>query len=239
MNAYFLFIGSLNDFLNHRQKDQQIQISFHGNPGIKDIIESLGVPHVEIQQILVNSVAVDFSYQLESGDVVQIFPFTYGPLPAQKEKPSFVLDVHLGKLARYLRMMGFDSVYKNDFSDRELVNISCTDLRVLLTRDIGVLKYGCLRYGYWVRATNALIQAKEIVTRYRLCPLISPFSLCMECNYPLIPVSKFLIENRIQNLTREHYNTFSQCVNCLKIYWPGSHFHKMNDLIKQICPQNS
>jgi uncharacterized protein with PIN domain len=237
MIAKFLFIGSLNDFLSPNQKEKTIEVVFSGNPGIKDIIESLGVPHVEIKLIKVNSIPVDFSYHIRNADEVEIFPFSSGILPSETERPSFVLDVHLGKLARYLRMMGFDSIYRNDFSDRELVTISCREKRILLTRDIGVLKYGCLKHGYWIRTTVVLEQVKEVVSYYNLCPSVLPFSLCMECNSPLLEVSKVQIEEKIPPLTRMYYDSFSQCVNCKKVYWRGSHYNRMYNLLKQICPQ--
>lgn len=237
MKAKFLFIGSLNDFLNYKQKEKPLEVSFSGNPGIKDIIESLGVPHVEIQLIRVNSIPVDFSYHIKNADKVEISPFSSGVVPSEKNRPSFILDVHLGKLARYLRMMGFDSIYRNNFSDPELVTLSCKENRILLTRDIGILKYGCLRYGYWVRSTVALEQAKEIASHYNLCSSVLPFSLCMECNSSLLKVSKSQIEEQIPPLTRKYYDSFSQCVNCQKIYWQGSHYNRMNNLLKQICPQ--
>lgn len=237
MNAKFLFIGSLNDFLNYKQKGKTLEVNFSGNPGIKDIIESLGVPHVEIQLIKVNSIPVDFSYHIRNTDKVEIFPFSSGVVPSEKDRPSFILDVHLGKLARYLRMMGFDSMYRNDFSDPELVTLSCKENRILLTRDIGILKHGCLRYGYWVRATVALEQAKEVASHYNLCTSVLPFSLCMECNSSLLKVNKSQIEEKIPPLTRKYYDSYSQCVNCHKIYWQGSHFERMNNLLKQICPQ--
>jgi uncharacterized protein with PIN domain len=237
MKAKFLFIGSLNDFLNYRQKEKELEVSFGGNPAIKDIIESLGVPHVEVNLIKVNSITVDFSYRIKNADRAEIFPFSTGVLPSEKDRPSFVLDVHLGKLARYLRMMGFDSSYRNNFSDSELVTISCREKRILLTRDVAILKYGCLRYGYWVRATGALEQVKEVASYYNLCPLVSPFSLCMECNGSLLKVDKSQIEEKIPPLTRKYYDNFSQCVNCQKIYWQGSHYTYMNNLLKKICPQ--
>lgn len=237
MKAKFLFIGSLNDFLNHKQKGKSLEVSFNGNPGIKDIIESLGVPHVEIQLIRVNSIPVDFSYHLKNADKVEVFPFSSGALPSEKDRPSFILDVHLGKLSRYLRMMGFDSIYRNDFSDPELVTISCREKRILLTRDIGILKYGCLRFGYWVRATVALEQTKEVASHYNLCHSVLPFSLCMECNSSLLKVNKSQIEEKIPLLTRKYYDNFCQCVNCQRIYWQGSHYNRMNNLLKQICTQ--
>lgn len=232
-----LFIGSLNDFLKSRYKDRLSSVPFCGNPAIKDIIESLGVPHVEVKQILVNSTEVGFFYHIQNTDFIKVYPFEYGPLPSGPERPHFVLDVHLGKLARTLRMMGFDSVYRNDFSDPQLVSISCNENRIVLTRDIGILKYRCLRYGYWVRSTLPIEQAKEIASHYQLCALAAPFSVCMECNGPLINICKSLIENKLEPLTRVHYHNFSQCVKCRKIYWHGSHFQNMNTILKQICPK--
>lgn len=234
--ATFRFTGSLNDFLRHNKKNNRFDITFNGNPGIKDTIESLGIPHPEVRLISVNQVPVDYSYHLQSGDIVEVFPFQTGPVPPEAEKPSFVLDVHLGKLARLLRMMGFDSLYSNDYSDRELVIIATEQKRILLTRDIGVLKYCILQFGHWLRSTNPLVQAKEITGYYNLCSIVAPLSLCIECNSPLVKVQKSEVQNLLQPGTIHFYDDFTQCVHCGKVYWHGTHVQQINRTLEQICP---
>lgn len=237
--ASFEFVNSLNDFLNQDQKGKSITAFFTDNPGIKDIIESLGVPHTEIGLIEVNSIVVDLSYRLKENDNVVVYPTLTGAVPQTNANPAFILDVHLGKLARLLRLLGFDALYRNDFSDQDLVDRACCENRILLTRDVGVLKYRRLIYGYWVRSTQPVIQAKEVVSKYKLCSIAAPLSRCLECGGVLVNTEKSLIASRLEPRTLNFYDQFKKCIHCHKIYWQGSHVQKLNSLIKQICPQNN
>lgn len=234
--ATFIFYGSLNDFLSSEKKNCQIEITFRGSPGVKDTIESIGVPHTEIHFIKVNFRQSDLFYKLNNDDKVEVFPYFYGPYSSESSKPLFILDVHLGKLARYLRMMGFDTLYKNDSSDKELAEISCKCKRILLTRDIGLLKHRCIQYGYWVRATSPLDQIKEIADRYQLCTNAIPLSRCIKCNGILEKVEKSKIICRLQPRTLDSFDNYSICRSCQSIYWDGSHVQKIKEIIKQVCP---
>jgi len=242
-SADFRFFEELNDFLPTHKRKVRFSVSFDGSPSIKDIIESQGVPHTEIDLLLVNGQSVDFSYRLKNKDKVSVYPvfesLDISGLKRLSEKPlreiKFILDVHLGKLSRLLRLLGFDTTYSNDLSDSEIVAISTKESRIILTRDIGILKRGSVTRGYWVRSTDPQCQIREIIRRFDLCGLANPFSICIVCNGKLESVSKEMIANRLQSKTLMYFDKFSQCKSCGKIYWEGSHFGKLRKFISQIC----
>ncbi|MCD6526341.1 MAG: Mut7-C ubiquitin/RNAse domain-containing protein [Desulfuromonas sp.] len=239
--ASFHFYAQLNDFLPLRRRQCRFGAPFHGRPAVKDTVEALGVPHVEIDLIVVNGRSVEFGYQLEDGDRLQIYPLSAQSMvtpvihlqPLLPDPVQFILDVHLGKLARYLRLLGFDCLYRNDYSDEQLVALAQPQ-RLLLTRDLGVLKRSAVRYGYWLRSTQPREQLSEVVARYRLQPLIRPFSRCPWCNGRIEPVAKAQISQRLPERTRRYYQHFSQCNQCRKIYWQGSHWASIQHLIEQL-----
>ena len=199
---------------------------------VKDAIEAAGVPHVEIAKITVNDCEKEFSYQLQPEDRIEVFPFEKNFPP---EAPtSFVLDVHLGKLARLLRMMGIDTVYENDRHDREIVALAVTENRAVLTRDIGLLKHKVLRYGYWLRSQQSEEQLLEVIRLFSLCDKLRPFTRCIACNGLLAEVPKAAIEDRLPEQTRRCFDVFFQCTRCRKLYWKGSHFENMEERISRI-----
>jgi uncharacterized protein len=244
--ADFRFFEELNDFLPYRKKKVRFPVSFDGSPSIKDIIESQGIPHTEIDLILVNGQSVDFSYKLENRDQVSVYPvfesLDISGLKKFSEKPlqevKFILDVHLGKLARLLRILGFDTFYRNDLCDSEIVDISVKTGRIILTRDIGILKTGSVTRGYWVRSTNPQNQIREIVRRFDLCSQIHPFTICLICNGRLESVSKEQIADQLESKTLMYFDKFTQCKSCGKIFWEGSHFEKLRNFISQICAEH-
>lgn len=240
-NAYFRFYDELNDFLPSRQRETTITHRFDWRASIKDMIESLGVPHAEVDVILVNDEAVDFSHIVVDGDDVHVYPrsemvaadTTLALRPPLPRRVCFVLDTHLGRLAAYLRMMGFDSLYRNDYPDDELALISYQQGRILLTRDIGLLKRSLVVHGYFVRATNPRRQLKEVMQRFELHDRVAPFKHCMKCNGLLAPVDKQAVIDQLPSSTAQHYEQFHQCQNCAQVYWKGPHFQRMQALIVQ------
>jgi hypothetical protein len=150
---------------------------------------------------------------------------------------KFVLDVHLGRLARYLRMLGFDTLYSNRFGDLELVRISCAERRILLTRDRGVLKHSAVTHGYWVRETDSRRQAEEIVRRFDLAHSVHPLTRCMVCNQPLKAVSIDEVRDRVPPGTLEWRDQFRECTGCGRVYWRGSHCRRMKRWIEQLASQ--
>lgn len=240
--ASFRFYAELNDFLPLNQKQQTITFSFELSASVKDMIEALGVPHTEIDLILVNGVPVDFSYPVQGGDQISVYPvfeaIDISPLVRLRPKPlretRFVLDVHLGRLAVYLRMLGFDTLYRNDYADEELARISSTEGRILLTRDRGLLKRSMVTHGYCIRTTNPRQQLVDVLRRFDLFDSLTPFSRCLHCNGLLQAVDKAAISDRLPPKTRQYYDEFRCCQNCNRIYWPGSHFQRMQQFIASV-----
>jgi uncharacterized protein len=236
------FYAELNDFLSPTQRGKSFPHRIEGRVSIKDMIESLGVPHTEIDLILVHGVSVDFSYLVGAGDHVSVYPvfeaFDISPVLRLRPRPlrqsRFVLDVHLGKLARYLRLMGFDSLYRNDYSDDELASLSQRESRILLTRDRGLLKRNIVTHGHCVRETRPTKQLQEILRRFDLFNSIRPFERCLQCNVLLEAIDKDSIQDRLPPSTREHFAEFRTCVACHRIYWRGSHHQRMQEFIQDV-----
>lgn len=239
--ASFRFYAELNDLLPANLR--QITFTrFFANPcSVKDIIESLGVPHTEIDLILVNGESVDFAYVVQDGDRISVYPvfesIDITPLvrvrPQPLREPRFVLDAHLGRLARYLRMLGFDTLYRNDYTDDELARISSVERRILLTRDPGLLKRSVVMHGYWIRASDPSRQAREVLDRFDLAGAIAPFARCLCCNAQLQPARKQDILDRLPPMTQMAYDEFRLCSTCGRVYWKGSHYRRMLQWIER------
>ncbi|MFH1941182.1 MAG: Mut7-C RNAse domain-containing protein [bacterium] len=237
--AQFRFYEELNDFLPPSKRKKTFLYTFTDNPSIKDAVEAIGVPHTEIDLILVNSQSVDFHYRLQKGDVVSVYPvfesLDISPVIRLRGSPlrstAFVLDSQLGKLARLLRSLGFDALYRNDYSDSEIIRISAHEKRIILTRDIGILKQKAVTHGYWIRSTSPEEQMKEVLERFDLTAQIRPFERCTVCNGLVRAVDKKKIIDRIPPKTKTYYNEFTRCQDCGKIYWKGSHYERMKNRI--------
>lgn len=247
IDVHIRFHAELNDFLSPEQRNQRIPVTLNNHPAVKDTIESLGIPHTQVDVILVNGTSVGFSYQLRTGDEVHVYPFNCSPdgkqiihlLPPLSREPKFVLDTHLGKLASYLRMLGFDTLYRNDFGDDELAQISSDENRYLLTRDRGLLKRNLVSLGYHLSSTNPREQLAEVVGRFELSDLKRPFRRCIACNGDLSRVEKEAVQDRLQPNTRRYYDDFFMCNQCGNIYWKGSHYQRMKQFIEQVLNGNS
>ena len=238
--TYFRFYASLNDFLGSQQRHKCFVHRFKGNPSIKDTIEAIGVPHPEVELIIKNGEVVDFSEEVKHKDHWSIYPHFFSlDLSVQKLRPSltiprFVLDVHLGKLATKMRLLGFDALYANNYSDPELAELSDQQKRILLTRDISLLKRSIITYGYWIRSQNPQLQLQEVLNRFTLYPFISPFKRCLKCNGLIRIVNKAEIQEQLEPLTKKYYQEFYQCTSCAQIYWKGSHYAKLKQWIDKI-----
>lgn len=236
------FYEELNDFLAIENRKKVI--NHMTNPGntIKDIVESLGVPHTEIELILVNGQSVDFDYQVQENDYISVYP-VFETLDISQNtklhdqplrKIRFILDVHLGKLAKYLRLLGFDTLYDNHFSDITIVQYSFQENRIVLTRDVGLLKHKKISRGHWVHHTEPKQQLHEVLKYFDLYRICRPFTRCIECNGLLRSVSKHKILEKLPPLTQEYYEVFVQCEQCQKIYWEGTHFQKLKSFVENI-----
>ena len=240
--AEFRFYGELNDFLKPDRRQRAVPYRFDGHPGIKDPIEALGVPHVEVDLIVVNGESVGFGYQLRDGDRVAVYPvfesLDVSPIVKLREKPlrtvAFVVDVNLGRLARLLRLLGFDVLFSNMYADDEIVRISEEQGRIALTRDRRLLFAKAVTHGYWVRSVWPRRQVDEMVRRFDLEDLVRPFSRCADCNGLIEPVAKAEVEAQLEPKTKRYYETFYRCLACGKIYWEGSHVGKLRERFKGV-----
>jgi uncharacterized protein with PIN domain len=238
--ARFRFYAELNDFLPQASRGVAFDHEFKGSPSVKDVIESLGVPHVEVDLILANGESVDFSWKVEDGARVSVYPesIDIGPLarlrPAPLRETRFVLDGHLGRLARYLRMVGFDARWRNECSDEELTRIAAEEHRIILTRDRGLLMRRAVTHGHWVRESVPKRQLAEILSRFDLYRSIAPFRRCLRCNALLQPVPKEIVAERLPPGVRQQRHEFRTCPSCGRVYWKGSHYSRMARLVAEV-----
>lgn len=240
--AQFRFYAELNDFLVPTQRQQDICYYFEGQPAIKDAIEAIGVPHSEVDLILVNGHSVDFSYLLKDNDSVSVYPvfesLDITPLVCCRlrplRNPQFILDVHLGTLTRYLRLLGFDCHYENNYDDKQIIHLALQQQRTILTRDVGLLKNKLVTHGYWLRNTLPKRQVAEILKRFDLLNQTKPFTRCLVCNGLIQPVPKAQIVDQLPPKTKIFYQDFYQCQACQKIYWQGAHFQKILSLSRTL-----
>jgi len=216
--AQFRFYEELNDFLPRPRRKQTVHYDFNGHPAIKDPIEALGVPHTEVDLVVANGESVGFGYQLQPGDRVAVYPvfesFDISPIVKLRGKPlrrtAFVLDVHLGKLARILRLLGFDVTYRNNYDDAEIIRIGLNEHRIILTRDRRMLFNRTITHGHWLHSTHSEQQAREVLERFDLAGQIQRFLRCPACN-----------------------------MECRKIYWKGSHYDRIVDKLDAIVEPGS
>lgn len=242
INLTCRFYGDLNDFLPLHRRQRPFEHRLKEVASVKDVIESLGAPHPEVDLILANGESVGFGYQVRGGDWLGVYPrfrrLEIASLsqvrPPPLEEARFVLDVHLGKLANYLRLLGFDACYRNDADDAALAKLAGREHRILLTQDRGLLKRSVIIYGYCVRNRDPLEQLIEVLHRFKLRSKMAPFRRCLRCNGLLQPVAKAAIATQIFPKTAHYYNDFRQCQNCRQVYWKGPHFDRMSHLINRV-----
>ncbi len=238
-SAEFRFYEELNDFLPPERRRAAFRYSVAGTRSVKDAIESIGVPHTEVDLILVDGKSVGFERVLRGGERVAVYPvferLDIAPLqhlrPLPLREPRFVLDTHLGKLARHLRMAGFDCLYRNDYRDSELINAALAERRIILTRDKGLLKQRLVTHGCFVRATESEEQLREVLRALQLEARLRPFTRCRECNAELREVPKAEVLARLPEKVRAAYERFQLCPGCGRIYWEGTHYARLRRLL--------
>ncbi len=230
------FYHSLNNFIAPALSATEIIHNFDRKASVKDMIESFNVPHPEVELILVNGIAVNFNYIAADGG-----PEVKPLLPLRSELPRppvFVVDSNLGKLARYLRLLGFDCLYRNDFGDATVATIASEQQRIVLTRDRSLLQRRIITYGYFVRANLPKIQTQKVLKRFNLYSLIKPLTRCTHCNGKLMETGKQQIEHCLEPLTRKYYEKFLVCPECGQIYWQGGHYVRIKLLIDEFAAEN-
>jgi len=236
------FYAELNDFLPPPRRQRAFGYAFHGTPSVKDTIEAIGVPHTEVDVILVDDRSVGFEHLLQGGERVAVYPvferFDISPLtrlrPAPLRVTRFVADVHLGTLARYLRLLGFDTVWERDLADEAIVDLALDEKRIILTRDKGILKNGRVTHGYWLRNTDPLEQLDEVVHAIDLGRDIRPYTRCMECNGELQSVDRSAVARSVPLQVFLVYREFRQCRRCHRVYWKGSHLRRLDKIVEHV-----
>ena len=239
---YIRFYEELNDLLPDEKKKIRFEHHYLDRTSVKDLIESLGIPHTEIDLILVNGKSVGFDYIINDEDDISVYPVFESfdikdvqHLRAEPlREPRFIADVHLGRLIRYLRMLGQDVYYKSNLNKEEVVKLSLDEKRTILTMDKNLLKRNEITHGYLVRNSDTEKQVIEIVKRFQLKNQLKEFTRCLGCNSLLRRVEKGEIEFRLPQKVKENQNEFYICKNCDKIYWKGTHFDRMKSLIQKI-----
>jgi uncharacterized protein len=237
--AWFRFYAELNDYLPDARRHRDGPYHFDVPGSVKDAIEAFGVPHVAVDLVLVNGRSVSFDYLVHPGDRVSVYPVferleIKGTTKVRADplrEIRFVADVHLGRLARYLRMAGFDTLYWRKAEDAYLAELA-SEGRILLTRDLGLLKRNAVTHGYWLRETSARAQLAEVLARFDLYDRVQPFRRCMRCNTPLEPIAREEVRGRVPEGVWECYKSFAWCPTCRRVYWKGSHYDRMRDMLR-------
>lgn len=241
MHAELRFYAELRDFLAPALRSGLVRHRFRTSSSVKDVIESHGVPHTEVEVILANGRSVDFGYRVRDGDHISVYPvfeaFDVAPILRVRARPlrqtRFVLDVHLGTLARRLRLLGFDTRYERAATDEELVAVSVAERRTLLTRDLRLLMRKAVTHGAYLRATQPSEQVREVIRRFQLEGSMAPFSRCLACNGLLEDVPKAEVEAQLQPMTRQLYDEFRRCRECRRPYWRGAHHARLAALVAE------
>ena len=224
--ASFSFSGKLETFLASDRRGHPFQYTCARAATLKNAIEALGVPHTEVGAVTVNGEPATLQRIVRNGDMIEIFPW--------KESGSdldfrFLADAHLGGLARFLRMLGFDTLHHNAFDDAEIRRRASEERRIVLTRDRELLKCREIQKGCYVRALKPEAQLQEVVMRYGLAPLARPFTLCLHCNLELEPLGRDAVAHRVPEKVLLRQPAFTHCRGCDRVYWPGSHYERMRE----------
>ena len=234
------FHSDLDFFLGSKPAGGIVERRLIEKTSIKDIIESCGVPHPEVDTIQADGRIVGFDHTISQDADIEVFPVgNCETVPTEKRLQvsqvlAFVADGHLGKLARNLRLLGFDVRYEQKANDRQLLDVMTREHRALLTRDRRLLMHAIVQHGYCPRSQNADKQTVEVVRRFNLLELIAPFTRCLRCNVRLEDAAKADVIEKLEPLTKIHYEEFRRCTGCGRIYWSGSHFEKLKKRIQMI-----
>ncbi len=236
------FYEELNDFLDPDKRKKEYEIPFLIKRTVKDLIEGEGVPHVEVDLILVNGISVDFEYHIGDGDRISVYPefemIDISEVSRLRPKPlrqtKFIVDANLGRLSRYLRMLGFDTVFDMNLHDPDIILIAGKEKRIILTRDLGILKNSRVVRGYFIRSQEPDQQLREVVNKFHLKGQFRPFTRCIACNGEIKPISKEEILGRVPEQVHNDFEQFYACTHCSRVYWEGSHHQRMLAKIQRL-----
>ncbi len=231
--ATFRFHGELAAFLSPDKRKQEVVLACARAATIKNAVEALGVPHTEVGQLTREGLPVTLARIVRDGDVIEVFPFV-GGAAAGGAPLQFFADAHLGGLARFLRMLGFDTLYDNSIDDAELIAVAHREQRIVLTRDRELLKCRGVLRGAFVHALKVEAQLREVAARYALVKHMRPFALCLHCNLPLSEIATGDAGAKVPEAILERYDHFVRCPGCERVYWQGSHWERMRGLLANV-----
>lgn len=242
----FRFYEELNDYLPEEMRKVWFECPIENEISVEEKIQSLGIPPNDIDLILVNQQSKGFDYLLQDGDRISVYPvfelFDLSGITQLREKPlrnpAFICDVHLGRLCKYLRMLGWDTLYSNHYTPEELITISSQEKRILLSKSIQLIRHKEITHAYWIRSSDPLEQIKDLIRKLDLSIRANPLIRCLNCNDMLLPVEKQEILHRLEARTDQYYTEFFKCPTCDQIYWKGSHFENMLKFIHQHLQNN-
>ncbi|MCU0971586.1 MAG: Mut7-C ubiquitin/RNAse domain-containing protein [Gammaproteobacteria bacterium] len=241
--ATLRFYEELNDFLPQAQRKRDLWLRFDEPAPVRHLIETCGVPHTEVEIVLLNGESVDLEARVRDGDRLAVYPvfesldvrpalrIRAGPLRSLR----FAADAHLGRLARDLRLLGFDTWFENDAGDDELARLSAEEGRVVLTRDRQLLMRREVARGCYLRAARPEEQLAYLVKRLQLCGAMRPFSRCMACNAAVAAVAPDAVIDRVPAGVAERQDLFWQCPGCGRVYWQGTHWRAMAGRVARLC----
>jgi uncharacterized protein len=237
--------AELNDFLPAESRGMTVRRPFRSHQTVKDVLEAMGIPHTEVDLILVNGSSQGFGYRPSVGDRIAAYP-TFEALdvasttrlrPVPLRHPRFVVDVNLGRLARLLRVLGFDVWWSSGADDATLAEVSRDEQRIVLTRDRGLLKRRAITHGLFVHSQDPEAQAVEVIRRLDLAERLAPLTRCLRCGGALAKVGKDEVIDQLEPMTRQIYEEFSRCTGCGRIYWAGSHYARLVGLVERLRRQ--
>jgi len=245
-HATFRFYEELNDFLPADRRRREFTCACPPAATVKHMIEALGVPHTEVELVLLNGESVGFERTLLDGDRVAVYPvferLDISPLLRVRARPlrvlRFVADAHLGGLAALLRMSGFDTLYHNAFDDGEIAEIGAHQGRIVLTRDRELLKRRIISHGCYLHARKPREQLGELFERLDLARSARPFSLCLRCNHPLRKLPAEQARPKVPAKVAERHSRFLACDQCQRVFWEGSHWRSMQALLEPLLQES-
>lgn len=235
--------AELNDFIPPQWRQRSFPVGFVAPAPLRHIAEGIGIPHTEIALALRNGEPVDLDCPVSDGDRLALYPLfasvavdSASPIQLRPAgTPHFIADAHLGKLAGYLRLLGFDTLYTNDLGDQALAAIAAAEQRVLLSRDRNLLMHKAVRFGAFLHTTNAWTGVEYLERRYQLCSHAAPFSRCMKCNGLLEMVDKSTVMDQVPLAVERFQDAFWRCQGCGQVYWRGSHWQAMQQRVTALC----
>ena len=232
MTASFRVHGALGDFLPRERRGARFEYECARAATLKNAIEALGVPHTEVGAMAVNGEPATLQRIVRDGDEIDVYPWQEASL----EETLFLADAHLGGLARFLRMLGFDTLHDPSLHDAEIRRLAHDERRTVLTRDRELLKCRDIARGCYVHAVRVEAQLAEVAERYGLAARARPFTLCLRCNLPLERVAKAAVAERLPEKVRLLQSEFTRCPGCDRVYWPGSHYERMLAALRRVVP---